>query len=319
MRVVVFLGLLGWLLLSASPPAWAQSCPEGQTSDCAPDVERDAVGCCPAKAKPVPNPGRFGPRPAPLAPKPRPVAPTASSRTLGVLRSIPAGQFTMGSPSSEPDRDGDEGQVSVTISRPFLLMESEVTQGMWQAVMGSNPSGFSSCGSRCPVEQVIWFDAVRFANAVSEREGLRPAYRISGESVTWDRGANGYRLPTEAEWAWAARGGQSYVYAGSSDLGSVAWYGGNSRGKTQPVCGKRRNGYGLCDMSGNVWEWVWDRYGASLPGETDPSGAASGSARVYRGGSCFNDARYTRVAYRDRDSPSSRYIILGFRLLRPVP
>lgn len=145
--------------------------------------------------------------PAPPDPSTR-SAPGEESPTLGRLVSIPAGTFTMGSPSSEPGRSPDEGQVSVTLTTGFLLMETEVTQRQWRAVMGNNPSKSAPCrafdaeslvGDDRPVSCVSWWDAVAFANKVSTRARLTPAYRVNGDTVTWDRAANGYRLPTEAE------------------------------------------------------------------------------------------------------------------------
>ena len=136
------------------------------------------------------------------------------TNALGMdVREDPSRSFMMGSPESEPGRYEDEKQHRVTITRPFWLQTTEVTQGQWEAVMGGNPSIFKSCGRDCPVEQVSWLDAVKYCNAVSKQEGLQPAYRISGESVTWDRNANGYRLPTEAEWEYAARGGTTTAFA----------------------------------------------------------------------------------------------------------
>jgi formylglycine-generating enzyme required for sulfatase activity len=208
----------------------------------------------------------------------------------------------MGSPPSESGRGDDEVQHRVTLTQGFWMMEHEVTQGEWSAVMGSNPSSFSSCGASCPVEQVSWEDAVAFAKKVSAREGVS------------------YRLPTEAEWEFAARGGASHVYAGSGELGDVGWYTENSGGETHAVCGKSRNGYGLCDMTGNVWEWVGDWYGAYPTGSvTDPTGAAAGSFRVYRGGGWYFTARFARVASRGRFAPSLRFGFLGFRLVRSGP
>ncbi len=231
---------------------------------------------------------------------------------------VPAGRFVMGSPTSERGRYRNEAQVEVTLTRPYEVMKTEVTQGLYRAVTGQNPSGFSSCGDGCPVEQVSWLEAVSFANALSSAEGLTPAYQVSGKTVTWDRSADGWRLPTEAEWEYAARAGERTVYAGSDRVDEVGWYEGNSGGKTHPACGKRPNGWGLCDMTGNVWEWTWDWFAGSRSGGTDPAGPASGSYRVFRGGSWYSVAQSARVARRDYDSPGFRRHDLGFRLVRSL-
>ena len=210
----------------------------------------------------------------------------------------------MGSPKSEAGRDRGETQHPVTLTQGFWMMEHEVTQGEWQAVMGTNPSYYSSCGLTCPVEQVTWYDAVEFAQRASDRDGVT------------------YRLPTEAEWEYAVRGGQSYVYAGSDEATSVGWISENGREKTHPVCQKQRNGYGLCDLTGNVWEWVSDWYAAYPIGSvTDPAGPSSGTYRVVRGGSCSweDSAQFARAASRDRDDPTRRDGGLGVRLLRTGP
>jgi formylglycine-generating enzyme required for sulfatase activity len=225
-----------------------------------------------------------------------------TSPTLGTMKWIPAGTFTMGSPASEAGRSDNEVQHRVTLTRGYWLMDHEVTQGEWQSVMGSNPSEFTKCGAWCPVEQVSWADAVEFAKRVSARDGVA------------------YRLPTESEWEYAARGGQEAVYAGSSEVTSVGWIDGNSGSKTHPVCQKGRNGYGLCDMTGNVWEWTSDWYGAYPSGSvSDPTGASSGSYRVFRGGCWGNSAQLARVAFRYRRGPADRSGILGFRLARTSP
>jgi sulfatase modifying factor 1 len=233
---------------------------------------------------------------------------------------VPSGTFTMGS----SEGGGDETPHEVTISRSFWVGKTEVTQGLYKQVRGENPSGFSSCGDSCPVEQVSWFDAVTFANKLSELEGLEACYVISGESVSWPRGLScmGYRLPTEAEWEYAAGAGQSTTYAGSNELDEVGWYGDNSGMKTHPVAQKRANAWGLYDMSGNVWEWTWDWYDSSYyqsSSNVDPVGPNGGSSRVGRGGGWGSVASYARVADRNVSAPSRRDDSLGFRLSRSNP
>ena len=222
-----------------------------------------------------------------------------ASKSLGTMKWIPPGTFSMGSPSSESDRSDDETQHSVTLTKGYWMMEHEVTQGEWEAVMGSNPSNFTACGAKCPVEQVSWDDAVAFAAKVSDLDGVR------------------YRLPTEAEWERAAGGGRAGErYAGGNEVDAVGWTRGNSGSTTHPVCKKQRNGYGLCDMTGNVWEWTSDWYAAYPGTTTDPVGAPSGSHRVIRGGSWLIVPAAARVAYRNWDSPDFRRYDLGVRLVR---
>lgn len=211
---------------------------------------------------------------------------------------IPAGTFTMGGSGS------DETKHQVTISKPFYMQTTELTQGQWQKVMGSNPSYFKDCGDDCPVEQVSWNDVQDFIGRLNRQEGT-----------------DKYRLPTEAEWEYAARsGGKQETYAGTSsesDLGEYAWYDKNSGGKTHPVGQKRPNGLGLYDMSGNVWEWVQDWYGDYPSGSvTDPTGPSSGSSRVIRGGSWLSGASYCRSAVRYDNTPGGRSGSIGFRLVR---
>ena len=246
----------------------------------------------------------------------------AAVQSLYNGKEIPSGSFTMGCTSEQgSDCDSDERPThKVTISRGFVLMESEVTQELYQKVMSGNPSRFK--GSNRPVERVSWFDAVNMANKLSVLEGLDKCYSIDGKEVTWSNDdCTGWRLPTEAEWEYAARGGKySHKYSGSNNVDKVAWLTGNSSNKTQNVCEKTRNGYGLCDMSGNVYEWVWDWKGAySSSPSVDPRGPTSGSYRVGRGGSWVDYARNVRVASRSYFVPSFTYSYLGFRLARTSP
>ena len=214
---------------------------------------------------------------------------------------IPAGSFMMGSPASEEERDSDETQRKVTISKPFYLQTTEVTQSQWQAVMGSNPSHFK--GGNNPVERVSWNDAQEFI-----------------KRLNWKEGTNKYRLPTEAQWEYACRAGSDAAYSFGDDkgrLGDYAWYWGNSGGKTHAAGGKRPNRFGLYDMHGNVWEWCTDRYGDYASGSvTDPEGAPGGSVRVDRGGSWGSNPDHLRSANRDWDFPDNRDGNIGFRVAR---
>ena len=233
---------------------------------------------------------------------------------------INGGTFSMGSPANEPGRDSDQTQRQVTVSS-FYMSRYEVTQKEYQEVMGTNPSNFK--GDNLPVECVSWYDAVEYCNARSRKEGLTPAYTISGSgdnrTVAWNRSANGYRLPTEAEWEYACRAGTTTAYnTGASINNNTGWYRANSAESTQEVGRKPANAWGLYDMHGNVWEWCWDWYGNYASGaQTDPVGASSGSYRVIRGGGWGSPDLYVRSAFRDHSSPYNRYNILGFRLVRP--
>jgi len=242
---------------------------------------------------------------------------------------VEGGSFMMGSNYGDPDEKPEHG---VRISS-FLIGKCQVTQELWESVMRNNPSSLK--GANRPVESVNWYDAIEFCDELSRKEGLTPCYRkemiakegffsrlvgVQEEVVICDFSANGYRLPTEAEWEYAARGGnksKGYKYSGSNDLDAVGWYNKNSGDQTKDVSGKRPNELGIYDMSGNVWEWCWDWYGDyGSSSQTDPRGPNSGSARVFRGGSWINDAEFCRVAYRYYSGPVSRDDDYGFRLAR---
>ena len=210
----------------------------------------------------------------------------------------------MGSPENEPGRDADEGpQRRVNVAR-FELGKTEVTQGQWRAVMGSNPSRFSGCGDDCPVEQVSWEDAQAYVRKLNELSGRR------------------YRLPSEAEWEYAARAGSSARYSFGDDegrLGEHGWFDSNSGRKTQPVGRKQANVFGLHDMHGNVLEWVEDVWHDNYRGApTDGTAWMQGGdqvRRVLRGGSWVNVPKYLRSASRAGNSPVSGSVI-GFRIAR---
>ena len=216
------------------------------------------------------------------------------------VRWVPSGRFTMGSPSSEPDRSSDELQHEAVLTRGLFLAETECTQGQWESVMGGNPSHFK--GSERPVEQVSWEEAEEYCRKLTAKqraEGILPE--------GW-----GWRLPTEAEWEYAVRAGTTGARYGDSD--TIAWHGGNSGSETHRVSQKAANAWGLQDMIGNVWEWCGDWYGDYPTGSvTNPTGPSSGSFRVFRGGSWRFDAGRARSALRFWSVPGFRSYFLGFR------
>jgi len=232
---------------------------------------------------------------------------------------VPNGSFTMG----DVWGDGVSSEYpthEVTVSS-YYMSKYEVTQELCQSVMGNNPSIFTK-NDQDPVEKVTWYYAVEFCNALSEQEGLTPCYIIDGNNTTCNFNANGYRLPTEAEWEYAARSGgrDDRKYSGTnneSELGNYAWYGSNSDGKTHPVGTKQPNDLGIYDMSGNVYEWCWDWYN-SYPSSSqiNPTGHLTGNNRVYRGGSWLHHSAVCRSAHRNSDLTSKTSWDRGFRILR---
>jgi eukaryotic-like serine/threonine-protein kinase len=243
----------------------------------------------------------------------------------------------MGSADHDQGADRDEKpQHRVRLTRPFYLGVYEITQAQYDAVTGTNPSHFSSKGrgnikvfgqstDRHPAEQVLWLDAVAFCNKLSLREGRQPFYEINAEKVSVaDWNGAGYRLPTEAEWEYACRGGARTTtrYSFGDDaatLGECGWFRDNSENRTHGVGEKRRNGFGLFDMHGNVKEWCWDRAGRDYYERSpaaDPLGADRAAIRAIRGGDWWSEPGDCRSAYRDGVAPRNRDVFVGFRLAR---
>lgn len=270
-------------------------------------------------------------------PEPPPPPAWATSKLRPAMLEIPAGRFQMGSPKDEKDRlEERETQHDVRITRPFVLAETEVTQAQYEAVMGTNPSGHQKCPD-CPVEQVNWTDAIAYCNTLSDKEGLTRCY----EGETWNRACIGYRLPTEAEWEYAARAGrEGEMYQGTKEEKEACRF-GNYRDATlkakereidalrcddgfegiSPVASFHANDFHLFDMGGNVYEWVWDWYRNDYQKEVpdDPIGPETGVYRVIRGGSWLSDPQSARVAYRGGGQPSFRDDDVGFRVARSLP
>jgi len=221
---------------------------------------------------------------------------------------IAPGTFMMGSPAEEAGREGDETLHEVTLKQKFYMMTTEVTQGQWQTLMGTNPSANNACGSDCPVENVSWEDTQSFISVINAlNEGT-------------------YRLPTEAEWEYACRAGSSTAFANGDitqtqceidpSLNVMGWYCGNSNYQTHPAAQKQANPWGLYDMHGNVWEWCLD-WSENYPegSVTDPTGPQTGLYKVARGGSYGDHARGCRSAERNCQWPTHTHARYGFRLV----
>ncbi len=248
---------------------------------------------------------------------------------------IKGGSFKMGSPESEAWRSDDETQHTVTVS-DFYISPFELTQKEYSQITGKNPSSFK--GGDLPVENVSWLDAVLFCNAYSEKAGLTPVYAVNGNNISWNRSADGYRLPTEAEWEYACRAGTTTPFntENSPSADEANYYGhypymiegnyftqenletkpGQYRQTTLAVDSFEPNKFGLYNMHGNVSEWVWDHYGKYGSNEVDPTGAATGILRVYRGGGWNDFAKNMRSSYRATMPQDKGSFNIGIRLVR---
>jgi formylglycine-generating enzyme required for sulfatase activity len=299
-----------------------------------------------ALAKQLEGPGRRRSTPAPVLSYPD---------KLGIeMVLVKGGTFTMGCTPEQVDNCTaiEKPTHNVTVSS-FSIGKYEITQEQWKAVMtgvaGTTATdagqiyswktgncGAVLCDDQRPAENMDWFEMVTFCNELSRKAGLQEVYTITGagtsKTVSWDVDKKGYRLPTEAEWEYAARGCkgdgsssnatcENFLYSGSNDANEVGWYTDNSSVTTHPVGQKKPNGLGIYDMSGNVWERVYDWYvGYNSTAENNPTGASSGSIRMVRGASCFEPAVWLRTTARQSTwpAPSLRKEIIGFRVVLPA-
>ncbi len=256
---------------------------------------------------------------AALAPPAAASATTAAvvALTPGFVR-VPAGRFVMGSPLQDPERQLDETPHRVTLTRAFEMQATEVTQAEYRALTGRAPAAHEGC-DECPVEQVSWFDAVEWCNRLSARRGLPDCYTGVAPSIAAvGPHCAGFRLPSEAEWEYAARAGSTAARYG--DVDAVAWHDLDSEMRSHPVASLKANAWGLYDMLGNVFEWTND-WQADYPdgADVDPSGPRNGENRVFRGGGYRLPAAEARAAFRNGYGPDNRVEFIGFRCIRTLP
>ncbi len=238
---------------------------------------------------------------------------------------VPGGTFLMGSRESDRDALDDEKPQHEVMLSAFCISRYPITRQLYRDIVGSSPAQWDrdSDDEQLPANYVNWSDAVQFCNALSVRVGLSPCYRIDGNDVEWDREADGYRLPTEAEWEYACRAGTNtkwFFGDDSRELGDYAWFRGNSENRVHPVGEKKPNAWRLYDMSGNVWEWCWDWFAEyssqRIRALSDPTRPKKSSSRVWCGGSCNDSPRSLRSASRRWSNPERRNAIIGFRCVR---
>ena len=254
----------------------------------------------------------------------KPVVQTGDSSLIELIL-VPAGEFWMGAlPHDKNAKDHEKPRHRVQISNAFYVGKYPVTQKLWQKVMGANPSHVK--GDNLPAGNVSWLDAVNFCNKLSKLEGKQPVYTINSTLTTCNWDAKGYRLLTEGEWKYSARGGEYHLFAGSDDFNEVAWNSKNSGRKPMAVGTKKGNGFGLHDMTGNVLEWCWDIYNAnefkSRPisedkATVDPKGPSTGTNRVRCGGGWFYDANPSRLSERSGLTITGKGVGTGMRICIP--
>jgi formylglycine-generating enzyme len=252
---------------------------------------------------------------------------TASWSCPGIFRystiDVEGSYFWMGAPKSMLEAEKDEKYHQVTLDYSYAVGTTEVTQKLWEELTGDQPSTFSNC-PLCPVESITWYEAIEFANLLSQKEYLETCYTIIAEEVSFSGlSCNGWRLPTEAEWEFAARGGKRFIYSGSQNPVTVAHFLKNStlkdEARTIPVGGLKANNLGLYDMSGNVYEWCWDWYGDyDNAGDANPTGPTYGEKKVGRGGGYLSDDLGLRVMNRASTSPTLATPFIGLRLVRTL-
>jgi formylglycine-generating enzyme required for sulfatase activity len=230
-----------------------------------------------------------------------------------LLERVPSGESEIGSPYGFVD---ERPIFTVKISRDIFFMNSEVSQALYRAIMQKNPNVKDSCLD-CPVTNVNWMDSIIFANKLSLVAGFTPCYKINNDLISWENGIEclGFRLPTEAEWEYAARAQSEHTYSGAMDSTEVAWFNGNSGLKLKSAGRLKPNDFNLFDMNGNAWEWCWDRYGDYVSGVfKDPIGSRDGGSHVIRGGSY--QTGLTTVSGRAEHNPDGKALDIGFRLVR---
>lgn len=242
---------------------------------------------------------------------------------------VPAGIFTMGCSDAIQeliggDCSGDDSPGRVEMPS-FYISNTEITFNQYdlycEEVGKEKPSDEGWGRGNRPVINVSWYDAIEYCNWLSIKEGFSPRYKINGQNIIVDWGARGYRLPTEAEWEYAAQESQfekQTIYSGGNRLDEVGWYNLNSNSRTHPVGSKKANKLGIHDMSGNVWEWCWDWYGEYRNKEQvsfHPKGAENGRMKIIRGGSWSNQAESSRIITRSSNNPNTRRNSIGFRIV----